>query len=167
MRVLVVSISTRTSPRYRGLFLALYNAFPYNATMTPLRFRAWHPNNKRMYDVRSLHNLHSGVNVHADLCRHADEDGKAVFSTHYEECDCQDQIVYMQSTGLHDKNGKEIFCSDIIQNNNGVKQEVKWGFGDSNCGCAETGYGWNITSDQIKRWEYKIIGNIYQNPNLL
>ena len=51
--------------------------------MSSLRFRAWHPLKNRMYDVRSLHNLRSGVNVHADLCRNEDEEEKAIFSSHY------------------------------------------------------------------------------------
>ncbi|CJU31777.1 YopX family protein [Streptococcus pneumoniae] len=80
-----------------------------------------------------------------------------------------DEIELMQSTGLKDKNGKEVFIGDIVKCTRGCLHEVYLekeyggtfiggmpavylkGFGD--------GYAWT---------EYEeIIGNIYENPELL
>lgn len=80
-----------------------------------------------------------------------------------------DDIELMQSTGLKDKNEKEVFVGDIIKCTKGCPHEVYLekeyggtfiggmpavylkGFGD--------GYAWT---------EYEeIIGNIYENPELL
>ncbi|MFR7036524.1 YopX family protein [Streptococcus pneumoniae] len=84
-------------------------------------------------------------------------------------CYNPDEIELMQSTGLKDKNGKEVFIGDIVKCTRGCLHEVYLekeyggtfiggmpavylkGFGD--------GYAWT---------EYEeIIGNIYENPELL
>lgn len=93
------------------------------------------------------------------------------------ESDCFDfeGIELMQSTGLHDKNGKEIFEGDIITNGKevaDVKNHPTLGFyivvND-----VEYFYGSNIS---IKDFENdveefmsvtEILGNIYENPELL
>lgn len=83
---------------------------------------------------------------------------------HFDDYEC-----IMQSTGLKDKNGKEVFIGDIVKCTRGCLHEVYLekeyggtyiggmpavylkGFGD--------GYAWT---------EYEeIIGNVYENPELL
>ena len=76
-------------------------------------------------------------------------------------------MILMQYTGLHDKNGKEIYEGDITDdgyNNIGV---VK--YGNYNCSCCEGVYGWYVDGGDIRSAEcfLKVIGNIYENPELL
>lgn len=71
-------------------------------------------------------------------------------------------FVLMQYTGLHDKNGKEIYEGDIISGYY-APHEVKM----KNIGAEENGtlYAWNIDIDVLDKTE--VIGNIYENPELI
>jgi len=77
-----------------------------------------------------------------------------------------DQETIEQFTGLHDKNGKEIYEGDILENpdyeeafvveyHEGMAGYIGWG-DDKIAGC------YLITGDEIE-----IIGNIHENPELL
>ena len=117
-----------------------------------LKFRAWDKKLNRMWSWEELKNLPL-----SDLETRKDLD-------------------FMQLTGLKDKNGVEIFCDDIIEIKNDVskgKYRVDW---DSEKG------EWCIVDD-LKPKKYslgifirricgignkiEIIGNIYENPELL
>lgn len=114
--------------------------------MAPLRFRAWHKK---------------------EMCYPPPAD-----EWDWEDCEwfakyCQDGIV-MQSTGLKDKNGKEIFEGDILRRRHGNPTEknghkykvVRW--------IANPCYnGFSIASPFEGTVKYEVIGNIYENPDLL
>ncbi|MUO32877.1 YopX family protein [Enterococcus gallinarum] len=77
----------------------------------------------------------------------------------------------MQSTGLKDKNGVEIFEGDVLKNTrNGKIRRVHWNpscasFHLSKHGIEESKVEyWSLSNPQ---WSYEIIGNIYENPELL
>lgn len=120
-----------------------------------IKFRAW--DGQTMRDVRSIHNVHSQVNVHADLCTVKDDplSNKAVISSHYTEYNLK--LHLMQYTGLKDKNGTPIYEGDIvlILNGNRVKREITW----SDSSARFRGYS--------PKYPVEVIGNIWETPELL
>lgn len=85
----------------------------------------------------------------------------------FSEFNFPDDWVFMQYTGLKDKNGKEIYEGDIVELlkrsspttlfYRSTKFTVKWN---------ETGLNYNVWSPSVEeKWE--VIGNIYENPELL
>lgn len=66
-------------------------------------------------------------------------------------------IELMQYTGLLDKNGKEIYEGDILKMDGGTPRVVFFGDGMFQL------EGWV----RISTWKDEIIGNIYENPELL
>lgn len=125
--------------------------------MTP-RFRAWHKTWEEMGKVKRVRFDDEG-NVLTVLF-----EGKILgVNTHI------DEIELMQSTGLKDKNGKEVFIGDIIKCTRGCLHEVylEKEYGGTFIGgmpaiyLKELGEGYAWTEDE------EIIGNIYENPELL
>lgn len=115
-----------------------------NKYMRTIKFRAWDKDNKQLFPVGILGFCEGGISVSDGYSREAI--GK------YE---------LMQFTGLHDKNGKEIYEGDILKLTDTLNVEVKWsdkfgGFTTSEEGTAM--FGSHLA---------EVIGNIYENPNLI
>lgn len=74
------------------------------------------------------------------------------------------QITLTQFTGLHDKNGKEIYEGDILNNSSNGKGFVEWD---------ERQVTYRINAKQsnmtlsVIALNSEIIGNIYENPELI
>ncbi len=90
-----------------------------------------------------------------------------------------DHIFLMQYIGIKDKSGKEIYEGDILQYQaegwevslgcvpvSNILIESKMG---ESCGCCRIVLGWNLddcSSKDISN-EFKVIGNIHDNPELI
>lgn len=81
-----------------------------------------------------------------------------------------DKVALMQSTGLKDKNGKEIFEGDVVDYK-GRKAIIKW-----HGSYASFIYRFvDELQERASDWEplflacyhFEVIGNIYENPELL
>lgn len=149
------------------------------------KFRAWLKQYKKMVDEVNDMTFFEG-NLEFIGCRPADG-----VSFQY----CADDIILMQSTGLKDKNGKEIFEGDILKFNDEWPDYCYEGYADGSIDGInyveierETTcftFGKFQTSDSSllyfmkdeylsfedlitdKDFEFEIVGNIYENPELL
>ena len=121
------------------------------------KFRAWSKAEKIMSDVKKI-----------DFCN-CEIDARSFEETEIEE------VILMQSTGLKDKNGKEIFEGDVVQ-----YQNTKVPSADSK-GVIRYFDNWAMFGIDIEHNEpralffngladhisLEVIGNIYENPELL
>lgn len=84
-----------------------------------------------------------------------------------------DEHTISQCTGLKDKNGKLIWENDIVglYNENKEKRYAVGSveYGTFNCSCCDGVYGWYFTdsADIRESGRYEVIGNIFDNPELL
>lgn len=121
--------------------------------MREIKFRAWDDVEKRMY--------YGNTEQFDDMLGFRFQ--------HFET----DKPVYMQYTGLKDKNGKEIYEGDIISTDlDRPFNIVVFRNGAFMFQCHDNGkdyYDYMFSVDEESdRWEYgEVIGNIYENPELL
>ena len=124
------------------------------------RYRAWMKSLKWMCDVTNI----SFDSKFVDICQQGDTERYTEMSVEF------DEITLMQSTGLFDRNGKEIFEGDILDYR-GRKALVRW-----HESYASFIYRF-VDELQKRKTEWKplylaymkceIIGNIYENPEFL
>ncbi len=70
--------------------------------------------------------------------------------------------VLMQFTGLHDKNGKEIYEGDIVDFGNKIQYEVEWSPENAMFHLKGPNDIYSLIFN-----ECEVIGNIYENPELI
>ena len=99
------------------------------------------------------------------LVKRDDLKGKKCFT---EIFDFED-VELMQSTGLKDKNGVEVFKGDIIRCTRGCPHEVIWleEYGGTFFGGMPAWYLSGLRIGYAWTGEEEVIGNIYENPELL
>jgi hypothetical protein len=80
-----------------------------------------------------------------------------------------EDLVLMESTGLKDKNGKEVFVGDIIKCTRGCLHEVyiEKEYGGTYFGGMPAVYLKDLREGYAWTEHEEIVGNIYENPELL
>lgn len=128
--------------------------------MRTIKFRVWHKKMQRMYEVLTLNFKQQML---SSPCRDGCETGIDGFSF--------DEMELVQFTGLVDKHGKEIYEGDIIQRSTiKVPLLVRWNQKEAKFDVAKDPDNFNATViwyTQLIEEEYEIIGNIYENPELM
>lgn len=126
--------------------------------MVLLRFRAWHKTWEQMGKVKRIRFDDDG-NVTTVLFIGENLGVNAKI----------DEFELMQSTGLKDKNGKEVFVGDIIKCTRGCPHEVylEKEYGGTYVGGMPAIYLKGIREGYAWTGAEEILGNIYENPELL
>ena len=123
-----------------------------------IKFRAWDKENKKMAQVSRINFGPGGIRYLVD------------------------DSVLLEYTGLHDKNGREIYEGDIVSFgsvwNNGDNEDIDEEFHIGvveydpnyavyNVNCEESGERHFMFMDVINYDGFGVIGNIFENPELL
>ena len=127
-----------------------------------IKFRAWDFVNKQFLNNEFLISTTKGGSI--EVCGVSRQNDSSLIN---------EDIIFLQFTGLHDKNGKEIYEGDICKYYNKYNEfcytrVVKY------CPMLAC-FGlypnmeevWQYESDWLKISEVEVIGNIYENPELL
>lgn len=121
------------------------------------RYRAWNKATKEMHEVDDIVSIDFGK---SEICV------KTLFFGKFSYYDLDD-IVFMQSTGLFDKNGKEIFEGDIVDSEGGFTTGVVEFRSDLGMFVSTLIKYNNFEQLCNAHGLVKVIGNIYENPELL
>lgn len=127
------------------------------------RFRVWDTEKKEL--------IYNAENAY-DYMRPC-SGGKIIEADCFGDVLANKRYIVEQSTGLKDKNGRLIYENDVVKITGDVmtipifyeesKAFVKWD---------EDGFFLHFESGKIERlfqecWEYEVVGNIHENPELL
>lgn len=123
------------------------------------RYRAWDKHGQKMFANDEL--IIWNGNVYAN-------DSKKLTCNNLKGWSIDDEYL-MQSTGLVDKNGKEVFVGDIIKCTRGCLHEVyiEKEYGGTYFGGMPAVYLKDLREGYAWTEHEEIIGNIYENPDLL
>ena len=124
-----------------------------------IKFRAWHRELGRMMSIKNMWFQDSRIE---EL-----ELNDAIMNDYITVS--PDEIELMQSTGLKDKNGKEVFIGDIIKCMIGCPHEVylEKEYGGKYIGGMPAIYLKGLREGYVWTEHEEVIGNIYENPELL
>lgn len=130
------------------------------------KFRAWVKTEKRMIetdDILDIDYENKEIVTQQVYFENGLPDDRDIY------CYDFDEIELMQSTGLKDKNGKEVFVGDIIKCTRGCLHEVyiEKEYGGTYFGGMPAVYLKDLREGYAWTEHEEIIGNIYENPELL
>lgn len=132
--------------------------------MTP-RYRAWIKTEKRMFlsdDILNIDYENKEIVTQQVYFKNGLPDDRDIYFYDF------DEIVLMQSTGLKDKNGQEIFEGDIVKMAKDVYSEPTY-YGV----VRHYGGAYRLESKQhgcelwLRHTDCEIVGNVYENRELL
>mgnify|MGYP001009762885 CR=1 FL=1 len=123
------------------------------------KFRAWDKHEQKMFANNEL--IIWNGNVYAN-------DSKKLTCNNLKGWSIDDECL-MQSTGLKDKNGKEVFVGDIVKCTRGCPHEVylEKEYGGTFIGGMPAIYLKGIKEGYAWTEAEEIVGNIYENKRLL
>ena len=136
-----------------------------------IKFRAWDKDSKKMIkgdEPYGKYNEELGVSL----------DGEVLtldFETYYPSIGFSNDVEIMQFTGLKDKNEVQIYQGDIIAVNYGKEDDINPADVNTNIEYYEVIFengmygaeGGESLYHYINNYEVEVIGNIYQNPELI
>nr|DAN61956.1 MAG TPA: YopX protein [Caudoviricetes sp.] len=130
------------------------------------RYRTWIKTEKRMIETDDLLDIdyeNTEIVTQQVYFENGLPDDRDIY------CYDFDDIVLMQSTGLKDKNGKEVFVGDIIKCTRGCLHEVyiEKEYGGTYFGGMPAVYLKDLGEGYAWTEHEEIIGNVYENPELL
>ena len=118
--------------------------------MTRFKFRAWDSCKESML-------------TDLDQFTIEQDNSNGVYSGSYNDSGDWSEFIIMQSTGLHDVEGLEIFEGDLLEEHEGHLFEVVW-----DAKWAKFKLQWRNKSMQFPDWnrgkKMTIVGNIYETP---
>jgi hypothetical protein len=122
------------------------------------KFRAWDKHEQKMFASDEL--IIWNNNVYAN-------DSKKLSCNHLIGWTIDEEYL-MQATGLFDKKGAEIFEGDILKSNKYITSVFyeRGAYCVKFCRTTNTTVTMNVISF-IEKYKTKVIGNIYENPELL
>lgn len=122
------------------------------------KFRVWMKSLKWMCDVTNI----SFDSKFVDICQQGDTERYTEMSVEF------DEITLMQSTGLFDRNGKEIFEGDVVKMSKDVYSEPTYYEVVRHRGGA-----YRLESKQhgcelwLRHTDCEVVGNVYENREFL
>lgn len=133
--------------------------------MREIKFRAWDKKNKVIRDVWSINWSYEGKNLKAITVA-----TNQVINEEYLLREGEFELIGF--TGLKDKNGIEIYDGDVVEiihpcwHEKATTEFVNGSFIFKQVNGEEKSCipGWTFMRE---KWELKVIGNIYENPELL
>jgi uncharacterized phage protein (TIGR01671 family) len=142
-----------------------------------IKFKVWDKKNKKMIDFGDIEFLITG-GYHQLSFPDSDADPEG-----WEKWSIYDDYDFLQFTGLYDKNDKEIYRGDVLLSSGldktiNIKQKILKGrkspmfvlFKDGSFKLKKENKRsrkYNLFGGLILRFQFEVIGNIYENPELI
>ena len=131
--------------------------------MREIKFRAW---DKKYAYMEGFHSHKTGIEYAGDMFL-VNSGYDSYDNPTYEE-DTADRFEIMQYTGLKDKNGLEVYESDVITHSDYIVKPgavIEW---DNEKACWSIGPDWPFFEFyDCSIEETEVIGNIHENPELI